>query len=439
MEEYGFARTGIPGEYSPFVVTNRLLVDVSNTVGYTTIVTATINIETPGELLTLLGSITAQEDFTGGTPVTQFTVDGVAYGGGAQTLPVGGATGTIKRVRVIENLLPGPHTVTLDWRNGSSSFIKPASLPTKQHAVLVCQRNRVISNEERGGFPQKGWPMIYTCGTVYQELAVSKTSTSATVVDSLVSFQFRSNYSQSCLLLRFTASGEGGTTQLNNLFQVYVDDVVIGGTSTSTGTTGFTGVRMSAAIVCIAPVQAGIHNLEIKWAGGDGTNGTVIDPATDGSHAILSVEEVFCDDLNIRSDMEGFVATGFASRYLPRVGYSSLKTDVTNGGVAVSLLEKLFYVSGDNSGLFIEVTSSNKANTAEFFVYIVVDGVTLNGGSVAGSNTFNEYVAVEAALNTTQGNHFVQVFVGPLLVVDPVSHPEYSHLNMVIREIAQLQ
>jgi hypothetical protein len=326
----------------------------------------------------------------------------------------------------------------MDWRNANSSTIKASSTPTQSHVALLCQRNRVTSDREMDGYPQKGWQMIYTCGTVYQTLASSNTSTSTTITTALFTgVSITSRYPQSALLIRFSASGfsNDGTNELDTKFTLFVDGVARCGTG---NTTGFAQGVFNAGMTCVVPVQAGVHSIDVKWAGG-ASPGTTIDPTVDGAHAFVSVEEVFCEDVDILSDAEGFVALAFASMNLPRVGYKSLTADFTNGGTTVPILEKLFYVSGDNSAVEIEFTGSLQSNAVAPIIIIRVDGVDIRGvceGTITTGKTI--CLCVHTALNLPQGNHLIQAMMNGITSFTPATNPDWSHANMVIREIAGL-
>ena len=121
MELYGFARTGVAGEYSPTVVFASSSSDITSTTSFVTLVSTTVTIETVGEVLTLIGSIVSTQDFAGGNPSIRFTIDGAAYSGANNTASVGGSLSNVRRVRMVEGLSPGPHTVTMEWKNTDSS------------------------------------------------------------------------------------------------------------------------------------------------------------------------------------------------------------------------------------------------------------------------------------------------------------------------------
>lgn len=440
MEQYGFARAGVPGEYSPTVVSATLTADVTSTTSFVTILTTSVTIETPGELLTLIGSVVSRQNTTGGASIIRLTVDGVDVGQANKFAPVAGAKANVRRVVVVPGLTPGPHTITLDWKNNNTSFIKAASVPQEQHAALTCQSCRVTSDREMDGFPQAGWPMIYTEPQVYEQLTSSNTSTTTTITTPLFSaVKVQTRYAQSALLIRFGASGESNDTvnELDNRYQLLVDGIARCGTGASSGSSGFAGLTSCAGFVCVVPVQAGWHELTVNWAGG-ASPGTTIDPSTATQHAFLCAEEVFCGDLDNLSDMEGFVAAQFASKNLPRVGFVSLQTDFTNGGTIVPLLERVFYVSGDNSAILVEFTGSLTSNGQEPVMRIVVDGVPLLACTETATVGFTQFVSVESAVNVPQGNHLVQVTMNGIASFTPATNPEFSHANMVIREIAKL-
>lgn len=437
MEAYGFARASVPGEYSPQVVTAAVTTDISNTSSYATILTVTVNVVSLGEVLTIVGSLVSVQGATGGTPVMRFTVDGTTYLGAGKTVGFGGAKSNVRQVLIVEGLSIGPHTVTLDWKNANSSTIKASSVPTQCHAVLLCQRNKPVSLREMDGFPTAGWPMIYTLGTAYQTLAASNTSTSTTITTSLFSgVTVQTRYPQSALLIRFSASGVNNDTvnELDTKFQLLVDGIAACGTGNATG---FTQGLFNASFVCVAPVQAGFHKLDVNWAGG-ASPGTTIDPTSDGSHAVISAEEVFCGDIDSLSDMEGFSAVNFASRFLPRVGYSALTTDHTNGTGTETLLQQMFYVTGEQSAVVIEFTGSLVSGGVEPVLQILVDGTAIHGATETATSGFMQCISVEAALNLAQGNHLIQLTMLGIASFTPATHPEYSHANMVVREVAKL-
>ena len=440
MEMYGFARAGVPGEYSPTAASSFATTDIPNTVTYSTILTNTVTILEQGELLTLIGSLVSQQTSTGGGPTLRFTVDGTAFIGSAKTTFEGGGKANPRQILIVPALVPGPHVVTLDWINGTSSTIKAASVPQQQHAILVCQRSRSVSSREMDGFSQAGWPMIYTCGPAYQLLIASKSSSATTPADSLfASVQAPTRYAHSALLIRLSVSGFQSDTgaERSVVFQVFVDGIAVGGTGNSTGIGGFANVSFNAGIVCLVPVNAGMHLIDILWGGG-ASPGTTINPSVDGSQAAIIAEEVFCNDVESLPDQEGFSAYAFAAKNLPRVGYSSLTADFTNGGSIVPLLQQTFYVSGENSAILVEFTGSLLSNGVEVVIRIAVDGVLTRATTETTNIGFVQCVCVEAAMNVTQGQHLIQAMMNGITTFSPASNPTFSHANMVIREIAGL-
>ncbi len=438
MEMYGFARAGVPGEYSPTCVAAALTTDVSNAASYKTLLTKQVTILDQGESLLLVGSIVSETTVSGGTALVRFSVDGVGFESAGKTVSAAGFKANPRRVQVVEGLIPGPHTITLDWQEAETSAINAATLPTRDHAVLLCQRSRAYSAREMDGFPQAGWQMIYTEGFGYSTLTTSNTSTATTPTTSLFTVQAQTRYAASALLIRMSASGLGNNSgaQLSALFQLSVDGVAVVGTGCSEGVAqGF----FSANFICVVPVSAGIHNLVVNWAGG-AAPGTTINPASTGQHAVLQWEEIFCTDVNFVSDMEGFVTAAFASRNLPRVAYTSLASDFTNGGGVSVLVQKNFYVTGDNSAVLIEFTGSLQSNGVEPIMQILVDGTSIHGTTESESVTSGQVqcLAVEAALNLCEGRHLIQVTMNGITTFSPVTNPTFSHANMVIREIAQL-
>lgn len=436
MEMYGFARAGVPGEYSPTCAAAALTTDVNNSATYQTLLTKQVTVFDQGESLLLVGSMASSTTTTGGTALVRFSVDGVGFESAAKTVNAGGFTSNPRRVQVVEGLVPGAHAVTLDWQQAEASTIKAATLPTRNHAVLLCQRSRTYSAREMDGFSQAGWPMIYTEGAFYSALAQSNTSTATTPTTPLFTVQAQTRYAASALLVRLSASGLGNNTGavLSPICQLLVDGVAVVGTGCSEGVAqGF----FSANFICVVPVSAGIHNLVVNWAGGAGA-GTTINPASIGQHAVLQWEEVLCTDVNFVSDMEGFVTAAFASRNLPRVTYTSLASDFTNGGGISVLLEKNFYVTGDNSAILIEFTGSLLSDGVEATMEIVVDGIGQQGTTESVTNGQIQCLSVEAALNLCEGRHLIQVTMNGITTFSPVTNPSFSHANMVIREIAQL-
>lgn len=438
MELYGFARSGVAGEYSPSLLYAYLTADTTtSSTSYSTLLTLYPVIQEQGETLCVM--FTASSRDTGGVsgaPIFQVTVDGTAYNGAVASYVVGGGNASNSRILTLSDLVPGRHTVTLDWKSatGTAVTISASSLPTKQHAALICRRDRPNSRRELDGFAMPGWPMIYTCGTASADITASKTSSSTTVTTPLFSgVQVQTRYPQSALLVRFTASGVGSGTPESAKFQLLVDGIARVGT----GACSENASVFNAMFVCVVPVNAGIHKLDVNWAGG--STGCTIDPTVaDARHAELSAEEVFCSDVNMLSDMEGFATSQYASKNLPRVGYASLQQDYTNGGGDAPLLDQTFYVSGDNSAILIEFTGSLLCNSVEPILRIVVDGAGIYGSTSTTSNGFVQCLCGIAAMNAAQGNHRVQIFFNGITSFTPVTNPEYSHANMVIREIASL-
>lgn len=438
MEVYGFARAGVAGEYAPSVTATHLTSDVtSTTTSYATLISSDVTIVTPGEVLKILFTAVANASgAAGATPLFRIKVDGTSYNAGGANITLAGGKASVERLLTVTDLVPGKHTITVEWScaAGPSVSILASTSPNIYHASLILQRDRVTSDREMNGFPHGGWPMIYTCGTSYSEVS-SASSTATTLSDTLISTTFASRYAQSALLLRFSACGVGqgiGAVGGSVKFQLVVDGVARCGTGDSTEVAG--GV-FNASFVCIVPVQAGNHTVVVNWAGG--TAGATIDTGANAcAHAELACEEVFSTDVNSISDMEGFVAQGFASRYLPRVGYTAQTADFTNGATDIALLSNLFYVTGDNSAVSVEFTGSLLASGGvEPIMRIVVDGTQIYGCTSTRTNGFTQSVNVAGLTNLPQGNHLIQIFFNGITSFTPATHPEYSHANMVVREI----
>ena len=436
MEQAGFARAGIPGEYCPFIGYKRFTTNVASTASYTQVFSEQVVIEEEGETLNILVSISPYSNLSG-TPVFRISVDGVVLGGAANTQSPAGAIGNIYRVLPVRGLRPGPHTITVDWKNGNPSELN--KYPTNQHTVLAFYRNRLSSAREMDGFPARGWPMIYTCGTETVSLTGDNTSTSTTPTTPLLSMQATTHHAQGALLVRFSACGaqNGSGTERNCIFQLLVDGIARVGSSDGTGASGFSGVLFNAGFVVVVPVQAGVHDLVVNWAGGASPGTTIHASSNEYEHATLTAEEVFCQDVALLSDMEGFATQLFLSR-LMHVRYSSLQRDVVAPGGATKILvcDIPMYVGGDNSALLMEFTGSSLSGGADAPEFILwLDGVIQSYVEV------NQYgfMTCESITHLTPvavGYHRVQVtFAASGGSLDAASHPEYAHANLVVREI----
>ena len=78
MEQYGFARSGVPGEYSPYIASVALASDVTVAGAYTEILSKSVTIETVGEVLTVVFSATSREALGAGGGVFQIKIDGAS-------------------------------------------------------------------------------------------------------------------------------------------------------------------------------------------------------------------------------------------------------------------------------------------------------------------------------------------------------------------------
>ena len=316
--------------------------------------------------------------------------------------------------------------------------IEPVTKPNDDNAVLICIRNRPTSDREVDGFTQRGWQMIYSLGTQSAVLTSTKSSTSATITDDLIGLKISSRYAQSALLIRFSASGEQTDTgsERSAKFQVYVDGQATYGTGDSTGVSGFANVQFNAALIAVVPVRAGTHSVDVKWAGT--ALGLQIDPSSGYSHCSLTVEEVFCEDVNILSDMEGFAAMNYASRNLPRVSFKALKTDIAAIDQELTICSKMFYVTGENSALQIEATASLALTDTSSPMRIYVDGTFQCGSSPNANNGFITAQGISAIVPVAPGNHLVELrWRGISQTLECGTHPEYTHANLLIREVVQ--
>lgn len=106
MEMYGFARAGVPGEYSPTCVAAALTTDVTNAASYKTLLTKQVTVLEQGESLLLVGSLVSETTVSGGTALVRFSVDGVGFESAGKTVSAAGFKANPRRVQVVEGLIP---------------------------------------------------------------------------------------------------------------------------------------------------------------------------------------------------------------------------------------------------------------------------------------------------------------------------------------------
>jgi hypothetical protein len=378
-------------EYIP-TITYALVGSDSSTssTSYSTLLSTTIDVAATTDFVNILMSASGDVVSAGNTPSYQINVDGVDVGQVASTQGNAGGFSSASRIVTVTGLSIGTHTVTLAWKsfNGNPVRIRPVTTSGVDHAALVCR---------------------LSTATTYSARSSSATSTSTTVTDSLISGVTHSSVgASSALLIRFSACGLNNST-VTAKFRILVDGVAQCGTADAGDGSSF---YFNASMVCVVPVSAGSHSIDVEWAGGAGS-GSTIDPGSDPRfHAAVWIDEVYVGS--------------------PR--FERLTSDV--GGVSNTTVAQVNYtapVSG-TSDVLIEGTF----NIDHGGISTVQGEVKLNGTAVAGSRSgtltnagssgaFITHVATLAPGASTID--LVAVGGGGL---NPVTNPSYQHASLVV-------
>lgn len=456
MEQYGFARSKVAGEYSPRISYATLQADASKSgTTFSTLLTAYITTDSPNESIVVLWSVAGLVTGTSGnTPWFQVLVDGVSKATMRGPTSALAAFWCVRETAAISGLAPGYHKVELQWRSASTDSIacKPVTSFNKNHATLVVARSQTVSDKEMESFGLASWPAFYSPGLNYVDpITTTQSDTNSSPTVSLFSTTtYTSRHPHSALLCRFSVAGTGPTgttsgTTLNDSakFAAYVDGVLACGTG-QLGLDHSASSRFVAAMSFVVAVEAGVHTIEIKWCGG--SRGGTITPSSGTEGAELEIEEVFCEDVgNLVTDAGGFCTTYYAAGNLPQVRYASLTSDATgqlnDPGLEILSIDDL-RVDSENSVFLVEISHCGTPNNfgGADRVSLHIDG---NDVRYAASNQFSG-----SGLGLLQGHllylavlqsGYHKVRVGYQLDSDTIyaaTHPEYNHCNLIVRELA---
>lgn len=458
MEQAGFARYQVAGEYYPTVAWAYATADVSTTAVDPTFAdwqSVYLTTETVADQINVLINGTVSDSVvSGNTPRMRISVDGASQGGIWQTISIGNGGTNFYRCKTITGLQPGVHKVTLQWSDNQAGTLRAraATVPNAEFLSLIAWRTKAFpADRERDGYVWNGWASHYSTGATYAAISASTTNIGSSPTTSLLKATVQT-YRQpgSALLIRFGASGTVNTATANARFRILVDGVVQGGTAQ--GADGAN--RFNAKMMTVAAVGIGVHTVEVQWAGG-GTSGSTIDPVTNvNDFAEVQIEEVFCPDVgNLIQDAGGYPVSGFASHNVPQVRFAKLTSDIA-GLNANQLLGRIdMYVTGDNSFAQIEGSCGSDVWTAgdtqnlrvwvddysgvKFGGNIATGALVMSGANVTQEGTSSNYIS--RVIQLQQGWHRIELaalFAQAGSKIQPVTSPNTMHASLLVREIA---